>query len=68
VLQGVEAEIGEPGRVRMAVDAEDAAMFPGFVVILLDDRFGRFRFSVFGFLHDPGSKLGKFISGVLRVT
>jgi len=29
VLQGVEAEIGEPGRVRMAVNAEDAAVLPG---------------------------------------
>jgi hypothetical protein len=32
VLQGIEAEIGEAGRVGMAVDAENAAVFPGMVV------------------------------------
>ncbi len=31
VLQGVEAEVGEPGRVGVPVDAEDAAVLPGFV-------------------------------------
>ena len=55
VLQGVEAEIGEPGRVRVAVDAEDAAVLPGLVV---DDRVFRFPFSVFGGFHRP----------ILRVT
>ena len=42
VLEGVKAEIGEPGRVGVPVDAEDAAVFFGLVV-------GGDRFSVFGF-------------------
>ena len=46
VLEGIEAEIGEPGRVRVPVNAEDAAVFFG-VVILEDDI--RFPFSVFRF-------------------
>ena len=32
VLQGIEAEVGQPGRLGMAVDAEDAAVFFGLVV------------------------------------
>ena len=31
MLQGVEAEVRQPGCVRVAVDAEDAALFPGAV-------------------------------------
>jgi hypothetical protein len=34
VLQGVQAEVGEPGRFGMAVDAEDAAVLPGLGVEL----------------------------------
>ena len=31
VLQGIEAEVGQPGRLGMAVDAEHAALLPGLV-------------------------------------
>ena len=50
VLEGVEAEKGDAGRVRVPVNAEDAAVFAGFVVLLDDKVFG-FRFSVFGLIH-----------------
>ena len=50
VLEGVEAEIGEPGRVGMPVNAEDAAVFLGLVVFR-----GGWRFSVFGFRFLHGS-------------
>ena len=32
VLEGVEAEVGEAGRVGVAVDAEDAAVFFGPII------------------------------------
>ena len=44
-LEGVEAEEGDAGRVRVPVDAEDAAVLPGFVV-LPDGRVFGFRFSM----------------------
>ena len=44
VLEGVEAEVGDAGGLGVPVNAEDAAVFPGFVVFRF--RF-RFRFSVF---------------------
>ena len=44
-LGGVEAEEGDADRVRVPVDAEDAAVLPGFVV-LPDGRVFGFRFSV----------------------
>ena len=47
VLEGVEAEVGDAGRVRVPVDAEDAAVFFG-AIILADDCPG-FRFVGFGF-------------------
>ena len=43
VLQGIEAEVGEAGRVGVPVNAEDAAVFFGAC------RPGGRRFSVFGF-------------------
>jgi len=52
VLQGIKTEIGEAGRIRVAVDAEDTAVFPGFVV-LKDDLVYRFPFSVFHFHIKP---------------
>ena len=33
VLQGIEAEVGEAGGLGVAVDAEDAAVFLGLVVL-----------------------------------
>ncbi len=50
VLEGVEAEISDPGRIGMPVNAEDAAVFFGFVIREEDIVFG-FRFSVFGVPH-----------------
>jgi hypothetical protein len=52
VLQGVEAEIGDAGRVRMPVNAEDAAVFFG-LVIREDDFVFRYSFSVFRFHFKP---------------
>lgn len=52
VLEGIEAEKGDAGRVRVPVDAEDAAVFFG-AIILEDDRprvLGS-GFWVLGFLH-----------------
>jgi hypothetical protein len=48
VLEGVEAEVGEPGRVGVAIDAEDAAFFLG--PVGPKAVFG-FRFWVFGGIH-----------------
>ena len=50
VLEGVEAEVGEAGRVGVPVNAEDAAVFVG-LVVLADGRVFGFRFSVFGGIH-----------------
>jgi hypothetical protein len=50
-LEGVEAEAGDAGRVRVPVDAEDAALFFGLVVILADDPVCGFRFPVSGGMH-----------------
>jgi hypothetical protein len=47
-LEGVEAEAGDAGRVRVP---EDAAVFFGLVVILADDPVCGFRFSVSGGMH-----------------
>ena len=56
VLEGIEAEVGDAGRVRVPVNAEDAAVFFG-AVILEDDHPGfwvlGFRFSVFNILPLP---------------
>jgi hypothetical protein len=52
VLKGVEAEIGDAGRVRVAVNAEDAAVFFG-LVVLKDDIVFRFPFAVFRFHFKP---------------
>ena len=52
VLEGVEAEIGDPGRVGMPVNAEDAAVFFGFVIREEDTVF-RLPFSVFRFHFEP---------------
>ena len=46
VLEGVEAEEGEAGRVGMPVDAEDAAVFAGTIILEDDRRVFGFRFSV----------------------
>ncbi len=51
VLEGVEAEVGDAGRVGVAVDAEDAAVFPGAVIREDDRRVFGFGFWVFGGLH-----------------
>ena len=48
VLEGVEAEEGDAGRVGVAVDAEDAAVFPGAVILEDDGRVFGFGFSGFG--------------------
>jgi hypothetical protein len=45
VLEGVEAEVGNAGRVRVPVNAEDAAVFFG----AAGGRVFGFRFPVFGF-------------------
>jgi hypothetical protein len=55
VLEGVEAEEGEAGRVRVPLDAEDATVFPGFIV-LPDGRVFGFRFSV-GFIGQSGQSM-----------
>jgi hypothetical protein len=55
VLEGVEAEEGEAGRVRVPLDAEDATVFRGFIV-LPDGRVFGFRFSV-GFIGQSGQSM-----------
>jgi hypothetical protein len=57
-LEGVEVEEGDAGRVRVPVDAEDAAVFPGFVV-LPDGRVFGFRFLV-GFMGQLGQSMRWF--------
>ena len=52
VLQGVEPEEGQPRRLRMAVNAEDAAVFPG-LVVLEDDIVCRLPFAVCRFHVKP---------------
>ena len=48
-LEGVEAEKGDAGRVRVPVDAEDAAVFFG--AATGRGRVFGFQFSVFGGIH-----------------
>jgi hypothetical protein len=59
VLQGVKAEIGEPGRFGMAVDAEDAAVLPGFGVELFNYWLGVVRCGGAGEIHGSSARQGK---------
>ena len=62
VLEGVEAEVGDAGRVRVPVNAEDAAVFFG-AIILEDERPGvlGFGFWVLGFQPLASRRTGIFI-------
>jgi hypothetical protein len=53
MLEGVKAEKGEAGRVRVPVNAEDAAVFFGAIILPDDRRVFRFPFSVFRFHFKP---------------
>jgi hypothetical protein len=53
VLEGIEAEKGNTGRVRVPVNTEDAAVFFGAIILEDDSRVFRFPFSVFRFHFKP---------------